>query len=276
MPPEPDTFAHRYIVRAGSVSVGGAGGFTVIAGPCAVESERQIMETAEAVAACGAQLLRGGCFKPRTSPYTFQGLGFEGLKLLRKAGDAFGLPVVTEAMTDSQVPMVAEFADVVQIGSRSMGNVALLAAAAGCRRPVLLKRGMVATIEELLEAAQWLIANGNPDVILCERGIRTFETMTRNTCDLVAVPVLQRLTPLPVIVDPSHATGRRDLIEPLSRAAAAIGADGVIVEVHPRPEYALSDGEQSITPAEFGRMMDSLQRQIRFLRDEVHASAGAD
>jgi 3-deoxy-7-phosphoheptulonate synthase len=268
MSPESAIHGHRTTVRAGSVTIGGVRNFTVIAGPCAVESERQIMETAEAVAASGAQLLRGGCFKPRTSPYTFQGLGLAGLKLLRKAGDEFGLPVVTEAMTDGQVPLVAEFADIIQIGSRSMGNTALLSAAAASQRPVLLKRGMVATIEELLEAAQWFIANGNPNVILCERGIRTFETLTRNTCDLVAVPVLHQLTTLPVIVDPSHATGRRDLIAPLSRAAVAIGADGLIVEVHPQPESALSDGEQSLTPAEFGQMMQSVRRQVRFWHEE--------
>jgi 3-deoxy-7-phosphoheptulonate synthase len=268
MPPDSATRGHRTVVRAGNVSIGGVNNFTVIAGPCAVESERQIMESAEAVAASGAQLLRGGCFKPRTSPYSFQGLGLEGLKLLRKAGDAVGLPVITEAMTDGQVPLVAEFADIIQIGSRSMSNVALLAAAAASQRPVFLKRGMVATVEELLESAQWILANGNPDVILCERGIRTFGTLTRNTCDIAAVPLLHEMTHLPVIVDPSHATGRRDLIAPLSRAAIAAGADGLMIEVHPHPESALSDGEQSITPAEFDHLMQTVRRQVRFWHEE--------
>jgi 3-deoxy-7-phosphoheptulonate synthase len=268
MPRASSSPGFRTIVRVGGASIGGLRNFAVIAGPCAVESERQIMETAEAVAASGAVLLRGGCFKPRTSPYSFQGLGFEGLKLLRKAGDAFNLPVVTEAMSDGQVPLVAEFADVIQIGSRSMSNLALLNAAAASRRPILLKRGMVATVEELVEAAEWITANGNPNVILCERGIRTFETATRNTADLAAVPLLHMLTTLPVIVDPSHATGRRDLVSPVSRAAVAIGADGLIIEVHPQPETALSDGEQSLTPAEFDQLMHTARRQVRFWHEE--------
>jgi 3-deoxy-7-phosphoheptulonate synthase len=257
---------HRTIVRAGAVEVGGDD-FTVIAGPCAVESERQVMQAAEAVAAAGARLLRGGCFKPRTSPYAFQGLGIEGLKLLRKAGDTFGLPVVTEAMTDSQVPVVAEYTDVIQVGSRSMANAALLAAVSASRRPVLLKRGMVATVEDLLEAAEMLLSGGNSQVILCERGIRTFGTLTRNTADLVAVPLLRQITHLPVIVDPSHATGRRSLISPLCRAAAAIGADGLIIEVHPDPDAAWSDAEQSLSPRQFAALMRLLRPQLDLCRE---------
>jgi 3-deoxy-7-phosphoheptulonate synthase len=268
MPPASSSHGLRTTVRVGGVSIGGSQNFAVIAGPCAVESERQIMETAEAVAASGAVLLRGGCFKPRTSPYSFQGLGVDGLKLLRKAGDAFHLPVVTEAMSDGQVPLVAEFADIIQIGSRSMSNLALLTAAAAAGRPILLKRGMVARVEELVEAAEWITGNGNPNVILCERGIRTFETATRNTADLAVVPLLRTLTTLPVIVDPSHASGRRDLVAPLSNAAVAIGADGLIVEVHPQPESAWSDGEQSLTPAEFDQMMYTVRRQVRFWHEE--------
>jgi 3-deoxy-7-phosphoheptulonate synthase len=248
----------RAPIRAGSVEFGGDR-FIVVAGPCAVESERQVMDTAEAVARAGAHVLRGGGFKPRTSPYTFQGLGIEGLKLLRKAGDAFGMPVISEAMTDTQVGAVAEYADIIQVGARSMENAALLAAVGRCGRPALLKRGLTATIEELLAAAEYLASAGNPDIILCERGIRTFGALTRNTCDIAAVAVLNCLTRLPVIVDPSHATGRRCLVPPLARAAVAIGAAGLMVEVHPRPPSALSDGGQSLGFAQFERMMLDLQ-----------------
>lgn len=258
----------RTAVRINGVEIG-ADQFVVIAGPCAVESERQVMETAEAVARAGARVLRGGGFKPRTSPYVFQGLGLEGLKLLRKAGDAFGLPVVSEAMSDTQVEMVAEYADLIQIGTRAMQNAALLAALCKCRRPVLLKRGMVASIEELLEAADYLVANGNPNVILCERGIRTFGKLTRNTCDIVAVPLLHQLTHLPVIVDPSHSTGRRSLVPALARAAVAIGADGLLVEVHPSPEAALSDGAQSLTFPGFACMMRRLEPYLRLWAEEL-------
>jgi len=236
----------------------GTGEFVVIAGPCAVENERQIMRAAEGVARRGARILRGGAFKPRTSPYSFQGLGVEGLKLLSKAGRASGLAVVTEVMTDTQVGLVAEYADILQIGSRSMENEALLRAAAQTGRPMLLKRGMTATIEEYAAAAEFAAAHGNRNVILCERGIRTFGTATRNTCDIVAVPLLQAMTGLPVIVDPSHATGRRDVIPPLACAAVAIGADGLIVEVHPDPAHALSDAEQSLSFDQFEQMMDGI------------------
>lgn len=258
----------RTSVRVNGVEIG-ADRFVVIAGPCAVESERQVMETAEAVARAGARMLRGGGFKPRTSPYSFQGLGLEGLKLLRKAGDAFGLPMVSEAMSDTQVELVAEYADMIQVGTRSMGNASLLAALCRCRRPVLLKRGMVASVEELLEAAEYLLANGNPNVILCERGIRTFGKLTRNTCDIVAVPLLHQLTHLPVIVDPSHSTGRRSLVPALARAAVAIGADGLLVEVHPSPERALSDGVQSLSIPGFACMMRRLEPYLRLWAEEL-------
>jgi 3-deoxy-7-phosphoheptulonate synthase len=237
----------------------GGGEFIVIAGPCSVESEKQIMETAEAVARSGAHLLRGGAFKPRTSPYDFQGMEVEGLRLLRRAKQATGLAIVTEIMTDSDVGLVAEYADVVQVGARNMQNFALLKALGGCGKPVLLKRGMSSTIRELLMSAEYIVAHGNSNVILCERGIRTFETATRNTCDIAAVAVLNELTHLPVILDPSHATGKRSLVPALARAAVAIGADGLMVEVHPHPEKAISDGAQSLTCAQFAAMMRDLE-----------------
>jgi 3-deoxy-7-phosphoheptulonate synthase len=234
-----------------------------MAGPCSVENEKQIMDTAEGVAAAGARVLRGGAFKPRTSPYDFQGMELEGLKLLRKAKERTGLGIITEIMSDRDVEMVAEYTDCMQVGARNMQNFALLKSLGGCGRPVLLKRGMSSTIKELLMSAEYIVAHGNPNVILCERGIRTFETATRNTCDISAVPVLNELTHLPVILDPSHAAGRRSLIPALSRAGVAIGADGLIVEVHPCPEKAVSDGAQSLTLADFGRMMSELKPYIR-------------
>ncbi len=252
-------------VFVGGNEIGGAS-FIVIAGPCAVESERQILETAEAVARAGAHMLRGGAYKPRTSPYTFQGLGIEGLKLLAKARRVSGLPVVTEVMSVTQVEVVAEYADMIQIGSRSMENQALLQEVARTGRPVLLKRGMMATPEEFLEAAAILSAQGCPGVVLCERGIRTFGTATRNTCDIAAVPLLQRLSGLPVVLDPSHATGRRDLVTPVCRAAVGVGADGLLVEVHPDPEAALSDGAQSLSIPEFCSMMEEIEPHLRAWR----------
>ncbi len=248
----------RSVIRVNGVEIGGEE-FVVMAGPCSVESERQIMETAEAVARAGARLLRGGAFKPRTSPYDFLGLEREGLRLLRKAKEATGLDIVTEVMSDGDVDLVAEYADVLQIGARNMQNFALLKAVGRCRRAVLLKRGMSSTIHELLMSAEYVVAHGNPNVILCERGIRTFETATRNTCDIAAVAVLNELTHLPVIVDPSHATGKRSLVAPLARAAVAVGADGLMVEVHPAPEKAVSDGAQSLTFAGFRQMMEQLR-----------------
>ena len=247
----------RSAIRLNGLLVGGDE-FVVMAGPCSVESEKQIMETAEAVAAAGATALRGGAFKPRTSPYDFQGMELEGLKLLRKAKEATGLAIVTEVMSDRDVDLIAEYADCMQVGARNMQNFALLKSLGQCGRPVLLKRGMSSTIKELLMSAEYIVAHGNPNVILCERGIRTFETATRNTCDISAIPVLNELTHLPIVLDPSHATGKRSLVPPLARAGVAIGADGLILEVHPCPEKAVSDGAQSLTLDGFRRMMSDL------------------
>ena len=232
--------------------------FIVMAGRCSVESEKQILESAELVAKHGAKLLRGGAFKPRTSPYDFQGLELEGLKLLDKARRATGLGIITEVMSDRDVEMVAEYADILQIGARNMQNYALLREVGHTDKPVLLKRGLSGTITELLLAAEHIMARGNDQVILCERGIRTYETATRNTFDVAAIPVLKRETHLPVMVDPSHAAGRADIVAPLCFAAIAAGADGLIVEVHPRPAEAKSDGDQSLTLDQFGAMMAML------------------
>jgi 3-deoxy-7-phosphoheptulonate synthase len=244
-------------VRVGGVEVGGSE-FVVAAGPCAVETAEQVHAAADGVARAGARLLRGGAYKPRTSPYSFQGLGEDGLRLLAAAGRASGLPTVTEVMAAEDVPLVVRHADALQVGARNVQNFALLKTLGAAGKPVLLKRGMSTTVEELLMSAEYVVAHGNPNVILCERGIRTFETSTRNTLDLNAVAVLKSLTHLPVIVDPSHGTGRRDLIAPLSKAAASVGADGLIVEVHPNPDAALSDGAQSITPDVFADLMRDL------------------
>jgi 3-deoxy-7-phosphoheptulonate synthase len=246
---------------AGGLEIGGDE-FLVAAGPCSVESEKQIMTVAEGVANAGAKLLRGGAFKPRTSPYDFQGMEEEGLKLLRKAKEATGLAIVTEVMSERDVPLVAQYADVMQVGARNMQNFMLLKALGKCGRPVLLKRGLSSTVKELLMSAEYIVAHGNPEVILCERGIRTFETVTRNTCDITAIPALQELTHLPVILDPSHATGKRSLVPSLSRAGVAIGADGLIVEVHPAPEKAFSDGAQSLDLPQFRQMMLDLKPYI--------------
>jgi 3-deoxy-7-phosphoheptulonate synthase len=246
-------------VKVDDVTIGG-GDITVIAGPCAVESREQLLATARAVAAAGALLLRGGAFKPRTSPYSFQGLGEEGLHLLAEARHETGLKVVTEVVAPDDVELVSRHADVLQIGARNMQNFRLLSAAGAQARPVLLKRGMMATIEELLLAAEYIVAAGNPRVILCERGIRTYETSTRCTLDISAVPVLKEKTHLPVVVDPSHAAGRRELVPALALAAVAAGADGIIVEVHPDPERALSDGRQSLGPEAFAAMMENVRR----------------
>ncbi len=251
----------RTVIRIGDCEIGGDD-FVVMAGPCSVENERQILETAEYVASCGARILRGGAYKPRTSPYSFQGLGLEGLKLLRKARELTGLAIVTEVMSEEDAELVAEYTDIMQVGSRSMENEVLLQAVAHCGKPVLLKRGMCATLQELLSAAQCIVECGNPNVILCERGIRTFENATRNTLDIAAVPILKSVSNLPVIVDPSHGCGVRDLVPILARAAFVVGADGLIVEVHPHPEQALSDGDQSLTLAEFRCMMSDLERYL--------------
>jgi 3-deoxy-7-phosphoheptulonate synthase len=236
----------------------GDGSLTVMAGPCSVESREQLMETARRVKAAGATILRGGAFKPRTSPYAFQGLGVEALRYLAEAREETGLPVITEVMEPNQVDIVAEYADILQIGTRNMQNYSLLQAAGRVARPVMLKRGYGATVEEWLMAAEYIVSSGNPNVILCERGIRTFETYTRNTLDLAAVPLLHSLTHLPVIVDPSHATGKRFLVSPLALGGVAVGADGVMVEVHPDPDSALSDSEQQLTIEQFEALMIDL------------------
>jgi len=232
--------------------------FITMAGPCSVETEFQLMATANRVRRAGARILRGGAFKPRSSPYAFQGLGLEGLKLLARAREESGLAIVTEVMSESDVPMVAEYADILQIGSRSMENDSLLEEAARSGRPVLLKRSMMATVADLLRAAQLILDNGNPNVILCERGIRTFETAMRNTFDVAAIALLKQISHLPVIADPSHAAGHRDLVPALARIAVAAGADGLLVEVHPNPDKAWSDGEQSLDFDGFDDMMASL------------------
>ena len=249
-------------MRVNGTEIGGDE-FVVMAGPCSVESEKQIMQAAEGVAKAGAKMLRGGAFKPRTSPYDFQGMEEEGLKLLQKAKKATGLAIITEVMSDRDVDLIAQYADVMQVGARNMQNFMLLKALGKCGRPVLLKRGMSGTIKELLMSAEYIVAHGNSDVILCERGIRTFETVTRNTCDIAAIPALNELTHLPVILDPSHATGKRSLVPAVSRAGVAIGADGLIVEVHPAPEKAISDGAQSLDLPQFQKMMKELQPYIQ-------------
>jgi len=247
----------------------GDGGFTVIAGPCAVESESQILECAHFLKEQGANVLRGGAYKPRTSPYAFQGMEVEGLELLARAREETGLAIITEVVSAEDVEKIGEFADILQVGSRNMQNSRLLRRVGKSDRPVFLKRGQSATLEEFLLAAEYIVAEGNTNVMLCERGIRTFEHYTRNTLDIAAVPLLKQLSHLPVIVDPSHATGRRDLVAPLAIAALAAGADGVMVEVHPDPENALSDGPQSLTFAQFTKMMDDLIRVREALRPHL-------
>ena len=261
--PAPYTLVDRQLVGAtlpvavGGCQVGGPA-LTLMAGPCAVEDEAQIMACAASARAAGASFLRGGAYKPRTSPYAFQGLQHVGLALLRRAADRHGLQVVTEVLSTDSLPQVAAAADLLQVGARNMQNFALLQALGQVSRPVLLKRGMSATIEEWLLAAEYIVAAGNPRVILCERGIRTFETATRNTLDLSAVAVLAQLTHLPVVVDPSHATGRRDAVAPMAKAAVAAGADGLLIEMHPDPAHALSDGPQSLTLPAFTRLAAEL------------------
>jgi 3-deoxy-7-phosphoheptulonate synthase len=231
----------------------------IAAGPCAVESELQINTIAESVARAGAKLLRGGAFKPRSSPYTFQGMGEEGLKLMRTAADRNGLLVVSEVMDPSQVVLLIQYVDLLQVGARNMQNYHLLRALGEVRKPVLLKRGLSATIEELLLSAEYIMSGGNYNVILCERGIRTFETSTRNTFDIAAIPVIQKLSHLPIVADPSHGTGRRDKVAPMARAAVAAGGDGLLIEVHHDPEHALSDGAQSLFPDQFAKLMTELR-----------------
>jgi 3-deoxy-7-phosphoheptulonate synthase len=248
----------RTVVTARGVAIGGDE-VVVMAGPCTIESETQMFETARRVARAGARVLRGGAYKPRSSPYAFQGMGIEGLKLLRAAGDELGMATISEVMEISQIEKMLEYVDILQVGARNMQNFNLLSALGQTRKPVLLKRGMSATIQEWLLAAEYIMAGGNYDVILCERGIRTFETYTRNTLDISAIPVIHHLSHLPIIADPSHAVGRRDKVMPLARAIVAAGADGVLIEVHHDPEKAVCDGPQSLYPDQFARLMDELR-----------------
>ena len=261
-----------------SVTIGGPA-LAIIAGPCGIESRDQAFTIAERVARAGAQFFRGGAYKPRTSPYSFQGLGEEGLKIMAEIRDRFGLRIVTEAIDNESLALVAEWADVIQIGARNMQNFSLLKRAGRLRKPVLLKRGLSATLEEFLMAAEYLMSEGNYEVILCERGVRTFTDHTRNTLDLSIVPAVRRLSHLPILVDPSHATGKRDSVLPMARAAVASGADGLLVEVHHQPDKALSDGPQSIYPAQFATMMDEIERIApvvgRNLPRGIHVAAAA-
>ncbi|HEV7678476.1 MAG TPA: 3-deoxy-7-phosphoheptulonate synthase [Candidatus Dormibacteraeota bacterium] len=260
----------RTVVQVGAAAFGGPE-FVVAAGPCAIESADQVLSTARSVRASGALMLRGGAYKPRTSPYAFRGLGVAGLELLAQARAETGLPVVTEVLTPGDVAVVAQWADVLQVGTRNAQNFALLEAVGEAGKPVLLKRGMSNTIEEWLLSAEYVLSQGNPDVVLCERGIRSFETATRNTLDLSAVPMVRSLSHLPVVVDPSHATGHRHLVGPMALAALACGADGLLIEVHPNPDEALSDGPQSLTLAQFSSLMAELRRVAPAVGREMSA-----
>ena len=251
----------RSVIKVGNVEFGNSQ-FVVIAGPCSVETREQIILSAEIVKKAGAQMLRGGAFKPRTSPYSFQGLEEEGLKLLAEAREKTGLPFVTEVISPSDVELVAKYSDMLQIGARNMQNFALLKEVGKTKRPILLKRGMSSTYKELLMSAEYIMSQGNYEVVLCERGIRTFEDYTRNTFDLAAVPALKEMSHLPVIVDPSHGTGIRSLVIPMAKAAVPVGADGLIIEMHPNPEEAFSDGAQSLMPEQFLKLMDELRRYL--------------
>jgi len=242
------------VIKVGSVEMGGTK-VVAMAGPCSIENERQIEDIAAIVAGAGAQVIRGGAFKPRSSPYSFQGMGEEGLKLMRAAADRHGLLTISEVMDQVQIPLLVQYSDILQVGARNMQNFNLLRELGKVRKPVLLKRGIAATIEELLLSAEYIMSGGNYQVLLCERGIRTFETSTRNTMDISAIPVLKRLTHLPVIADPSHGTGKRDYVLPMARASVAAGADGLLVEVHPDPDRAVSDGAQTLRPDQFSKMM---------------------
>jgi len=259
---------HPTVISVGRCAIGSPQ-LALMAGPCSVEGEEQVFRIAEAVARAGATVMRGGAYKPRTSPYSFQGLGEEGLKLLRRAADAHGLAGVSEVMDPAQVPLVARYADILQVGARNMQNFALLREVGHAEKPVLLKRGMAATIEEWLMSAEHVISHGNAQVILCERGIRTFETYTRNTLDLNAIPVVKELSHLPVIVDPSHGTGLRDKVAPMARAAIAAGADGLLIEVHHDPDHALSDGAQSLYPQQYADLVQQIRTIAAVLGREV-------
>jgi 3-deoxy-7-phosphoheptulonate synthase len=246
------------VVKIRDVEIGG-GEVTVMAGPCSVENRDQIEQIAEVVARHGAKVIRGGAFKPRSSPYSFQGMGEDGLRLLREAADRNGLLVVSEVMDQTQIPLLIEYSDILQVGARNMQNYNLLRELGQIRKPILLKRGISATIEELLLSAEYILSGGNYDVVLCERGIRTFENATRNTMDISAIPVVKSLSHLPIIADPSHGTGRRDKVLPMARAAVAAGADGLLIEVHHDPDRALSDGAQSLRPRQFAELMEQLR-----------------
>ncbi|HXR38610.1 MAG TPA: 3-deoxy-7-phosphoheptulonate synthase [Terracidiphilus sp.] len=265
---------------AGTDATIGGRDLAIVAGPCSIESRDQAFEIAEQVAAAGAQFFRGGAYKPRTSPYAFQGLGVEALRIMAEIRERYGLRIVTEAIDNESLALVAEWADVIQIGARNMQNFSLLKKAGKLRKPVLLKRGLSATLEEFLMSAEYIMSEGNYQVILCERGVRTFADHTRNTLDLSIVPAVQRLSHLPILVDPSHGTGRRDSVLPMARAAVATGCDGILVEVHNHPEKALSDGPQSIYPDQFARMMDELAQiapvVARDLPRSIHVAATAD
>ncbi|MBL8167473.1 MAG: 3-deoxy-7-phosphoheptulonate synthase [Acidobacteria bacterium] len=257
----------KSVIQIGDVTIGD-GSFVVMAGPCSVEGRDQLLTTAESVAKSGAQILRGGAYKPRTSPYDFQGMAEEGLKLLAEARANTGLKVITEVLDTEDVEVVAEYADILQVGARNMQNFALLKKLGDVRKPIMLKRGLSATIKEFLLSAEYIVTHGNPNVMLCERGIRTFETATRNTLDLAAVPLLAELTHLPVVVDPSHGTGKRSLVRPLAKASVAVGADGLMAEVHPKPEEAWSDGPQSLRLEEFDTLMHEIQPYIKLRESE--------
>jgi 3-deoxy-7-phosphoheptulonate synthase len=256
------------VIKIGNVEFGGPA-IVAMAGPCSIESEKQIEESASIVASAGARVIRGGAFKPRSSPYSFQGMGEDGLRILRSAADRNSLLVVSEVMDQVQIPILTKYADILQVGARNMQNFNLLRELGKIRKPILLKRGIAATIEELLLSAEYILSGGNYEVMLCERGIRTFETSTRNTMDIAAIPVLRRLTHLPVIADPSHGTGKRDYVLPMARAAVAAGADGLLVEVHPDPDHALSDGAQTLHPGQFSDLM----RQVRAIAAAIGRAA---
>ncbi|HKP68639.1 MAG TPA: 3-deoxy-7-phosphoheptulonate synthase [Pyrinomonadaceae bacterium] len=267
-----DLRPERSVVKVGNSSIGG-GSLAIIAGPCAVENPQQVIAVAEAVAASGAKFFRGGAYKPRTSPYAFQGMGEDGLKILSEVREQFGLNIVTEAMDERGIDLVEKYGDCIQIGARNMQNFSLLKYAGQAKKPVLLKRGLSATLDEFLLAAEYVMAEGNYDVILCERGIRTFANHARNTMDLSIVPAVHRISHLPIIVDPSHGTGHNYLVGPLAKAGVAVGADGLIIEVHPRPEEALCDGAQALTPGQYVAMVEQLQRIHALTAETVEATA---
>lgn len=261
-----DFHPENTVIHVDGIKIGG-GSPVIMAGPCSVESEEQFMTIAKSVKESGAHMLRGGAFKPRTSPYSFQGLGEEGLKIMNKAKHETGMPIITEVMSTEDFEMVAHYSDIIQIGARNMQNFSLLKRCGKSNKPIMIKRGLSATIEELLMSAEYIMAEGNNNIILCERGIRTFETYTRNTLDISAVPAIKELSHLPIIVDPSHAAGRWAMIKPLSRAAIAVGTDGLIIEVHHDPENALSDGSQSLKPHKFAELMDEVNQIIEIIKN---------